>query len=257
MERAAPPGRVALALILGSQLMMTLDTSIITTALPYVQRDFSFSQAGLTWVQNAYVLAFGGLLMLGARAGDLLGRRRVFLAGITVFTVASLAAGLAPSGAFLITARAVQGLAASFAVPSTLALLIAGSQSSAHRARLVAIYSAVIGAGGSVGIVIGGVFTDLLSWRWARRRCGIGSGQRRAPARRLAGHRDPDHCLHPRGRKRSRQRRSDCRVQGCVRRSRRILRRRPGARDRRRLLHPRPRRTPGRNCCGGRRPRRR
>ena len=157
---------IALALILGSQLMMTLDTSIITTALPHVQRQFGFSQSGLSWVQNAYVLAFGGLLLLGARAGDLLGRRRVFLAGIALFTAASLAAGLAPSGSWLITARVVQGLAAALAVPSTLALLVADHPQPGARARVIALYSAVIGAGGSVGIVIGGVFTDLLSWRW-------------------------------------------------------------------------------------------
>ena len=157
---------IALALILGCQLMMTLDTSIITTALPYVQRQFGFSQSGLTWVQNAYVLAFGGLLLLGARAGDLLGRRRVFVAGVALFTVASLAAGLAQSGAWLITARIAQGVAASLAVPSTLALLVADNPQPAARARVIALYSAVIGAGGSVGIVVGGVFTDLLSWRW-------------------------------------------------------------------------------------------
>ncbi|WP_205650403.1 MFS transporter [Actinoplanes solisilvae] len=166
MEETSPPRRIALALILGSQLMLTLDTSIITTALPHVQRQFDFSQAALSWVQNAYVLAFGGLLLLGARAGDLLGRRRVFVAGIALFTLASLAAGLAPTGPLLIIARAVQGVAASLAVPSTLALLVSGSRSAADRARLIALYSAVIGAGGSVGIVIGGVFTDLLSWRW-------------------------------------------------------------------------------------------
>ncbi|GAA0466747.1 MFS transporter [Paractinoplanes deccanensis] len=165
-DAAPPPRRVALTLILGSQLMMTLDTSIITTALPKVQQQFDFSQGALSWVQNAYVLAFGGLLLLGARAGDLLGRRRVFVAGIALFTLASLAAGLAPSGPFLIVARAVQGVAASLAVPSTLALLVAGARGAADRARLIALYSAVIGAGGSVGIVIGGVFTDLLSWRW-------------------------------------------------------------------------------------------
>ncbi|XVV14906.1 MFS transporter [Actinoplanes sp. CA-131856] len=161
-----PPRRVALTLILGSQLMMTLDTSIITTALPKVQQQFDFSQGALSWVQNAYVLAFGGLLLLGARAGDLLGRRRVFVFGIALFTLASLAAGLAPTGPFLIVARAVQGVAASLAVPSTLALLVSGSRDATDRARLIALYSAVIGAGGSVGIVIGGVFTDLLSWRW-------------------------------------------------------------------------------------------
>ncbi|MFG2059460.1 MFS transporter [Micromonospora sp. NPDC048930] len=165
---SAPPAdrRVALTLILGSQLMMALDTSIITTALPYVQRQFGFSPAQLSWVQNAYVLAFGGLLLLGARAGDLLGRRRVFVAGIAVFTVASLAAGLAPAGPVLIAARVAQGVAAALAVPSTLALLVAGYPQPAAQARVIALYSAVIGAGGSVGIVVGGVFTDLLSWRW-------------------------------------------------------------------------------------------
>ncbi|MEU8821180.1 MFS transporter [Actinoplanes sp. NPDC048796] len=161
-----PPRRVALTLILGSQLMMTLDTSIITTALPKVQQQFDYSPGALSWVQNAYVLAFGGLLLLGARTGDLLGRRRVFVGGIALFTLASLAAGLAPTGPFLIAARAVQGVAASLAVPSTLALLVSGSRDATDRARLIALYSAVIGAGGSVGIVIGGVFTDLLSWRW-------------------------------------------------------------------------------------------
>lgn len=157
---------VALALILGCQLMMVLDTSIITTALPHVLRDFGFTQAGLSWVQNAYVLAFGGLLLLGARAGDLLGRRRVFVAGLALFTAASLAAGLAQSAEWLVAARAAQGVAASFAIPSTLALLVANYPDPAGRTRAIALYSAVIGAGGSVGIVIGGVFTDLLSWRW-------------------------------------------------------------------------------------------
>ncbi|MGC5309797.1 MFS transporter [Micromonospora zamorensis] len=155
-----------MSLILGAQVMMALDTSIITTALPHVQRQFGFSPAGLSWVQNAYVLAFGGLLLLGARAGDLLGRRRVFVAGVGMFAVASLAAGLAPNGAVLIAARAVQGISAALAVPSTLALLVADYPQPAARAKVIALYSAVIGAGGSVGIVVGGMFTDLLSWRW-------------------------------------------------------------------------------------------
>ncbi|XVV16054.1 MFS transporter [Actinoplanes sp. CA-131856] len=166
MPESAPSRGIALSLILGSQLMMTLDTSIVTTALPRVQQQFGFSQGSLSWVQNAYVLAFGGLLLLGARAGDLLGRRRVFVGGLALFTVASLAAGLAPTGPFLIGARAVQGLAASLAVPSTLALLVSSSRSVVDRTRLIAFYSAVIGGGGSVGIVVGGLFTDLLSWRW-------------------------------------------------------------------------------------------
>ncbi|TWD82294.1 EmrB/QacA subfamily drug resistance transporter [Kribbella amoyensis] len=165
IDSAARRG-IALALILGCQLMMVLDTSIITTALPHVQREFGFSEAGLSWVQNAYVLAFGGLLLLGARAGDLLGRRRVFVAGVALFTLASLGAGLALNAEWLVLARVAQGLAASLAIPSTLALLVANYPDPAGRTRAIALYSAVIGAGGSVGIVIGGVFTDLLSWRW-------------------------------------------------------------------------------------------
>ncbi|TFW00392.1 MFS transporter [Leifsonia flava] len=146
--------------------MMVLDASITTTALPHIQREFAFSAAGLSWVQNAYALAFGGLLLVGARAGDLLGRKRVFLLGVGLFTVASLAAGVAVGAPWLIAARAVQGAAAAFAVPSTLALLVDLYTDPLARGRAIALYSAVIGAGASVGIIVGGLFTDLLSWRW-------------------------------------------------------------------------------------------
>lgn len=166
---AATPAKrrgIALATILTSQLMLVLDTSIITTALPQVQRTFHLSTAGLTWVQSLYVLAFGGLLLLGARAGDLFGRRRVFLLGIAVFTLASLAAGLAPNTAVLFAARTLQGVAAAAAIPSTLALILASYPKAAERARALALYSAVIGAGGALGNIVGGVFTEYLSWRW-------------------------------------------------------------------------------------------
>ncbi|MBF4571818.1 MFS transporter [Herbiconiux sp. VKM Ac-1786] len=170
MPTASPTGRftrsVALALIMGAQLMMVLDTSIVTTALPRLVADLGFSPASLSWVQNAYVLAFGGLLLLGARVGDLAGRRRVFVLGVAVFAAASLAAGLAVGAPMMIAARIVQGAAAAFAIPSTLALLVNAYPEPEQRSRAIAIYSAVIGAGASVGIIVGGVFTDLLSWRW-------------------------------------------------------------------------------------------
>ncbi|EGD42890.1 puromycin resistance protein Pur8 [Nocardioidaceae bacterium Broad-1] len=164
--RAARHRAVVLMVILGCQLMMTLDASIVTTALTHIKTELGFTDSSLSWIQNAYVLTFGGLLLLGARAGDLLGRRRVFIAGAAVFTAASLLAGIAPSAGVLITARALQGLASAFAIPSTLALLITSFPEPEERTRAIAIYSAVIGAGASVGIIVGGVFTEYLSWRW-------------------------------------------------------------------------------------------
>lgn len=170
MSPTSPSGArhraVVLMVILGCQLMMTLDASIVTTALTHIKAELGFTDSSLSWIQNAYVLAFGGLLLLGARAGDLLGRRRVFIAGAAVFTAASLLAGIAPSAGVLITARALQGLASAFAIPSTLALLITSFPEPEERTRAIAIYSAVIGAGASVGIIVGGVFTEYLSWRW-------------------------------------------------------------------------------------------
>lgn len=168
--KAAPArgrfGSLTLAVIMGCQLMMVLDTSIVTTSLPHLERELGFSSASLSWVQNSYALAFGGLLLLGARVGDLLGRRRVFVAGVAVFTFASLLAGLAVSAEVMIAARILQGTASAFAIPATLALLVQSFPEPEERSRAISIYSAVIGAGGSVGIIVGGVFTDLLSWRW-------------------------------------------------------------------------------------------
>ncbi|MGZ6678155.1 MAG: MFS transporter [Nocardioides sp.] len=157
---------IVLAVILGCQLMMTLDASIVTTALPHIQHELGFSDASLSWIQNSYVLVFGGLLLLGARAGDLFGRRRIFIGGIAVFTVASLLAGIAPTAGVLVAARALQGLASAFAIPATLALLVGAFPEPEERGRAIAIYSAVIGAGASVGIIVGGVFTQYASWRW-------------------------------------------------------------------------------------------
>ena len=167
MPTASPRSRLLLlAVILGAYLMIILDTSIVITALPSIDRSLHFSPTGLSWVQNAYTLTFGGLLLLGARAGDLLGRRRLFSIGIALFTLASVVGGLAPSAAVLLGARAVQGVGAAVAAPAALALLTTGFPEGRERTRAVALYSAVAGGGGSVGLVLGGMLTQWASWRY-------------------------------------------------------------------------------------------
>ena len=161
-----PRPAVILAIILATYLMIILDATIVITALPDIHRSLRFSPTGLSWVQNAYTLTFGGLLLLGARAGDILGRRRVFVAGIALFTSASLMGGLAQSAAWLLAARGVQGVGAAIAAPSTLALLQISFREGPERTRAVAAYSAVAGGGGSVGLVLGGMLTTWISWRW-------------------------------------------------------------------------------------------
>jgi EmrB/QacA subfamily drug resistance transporter len=154
-----------LAIILACYLMIVLDVSIVITALPQIHEALGFSPTSLSWVQNAYTLTFGGLMLLGARAGDILGRRRMFVAGIGLFTFASLLAGLAQSPGWLLGARALQGVGAAIAAPSTLALLMTTFREGPERTRAVALYSAVAGAGGSVGLVLGGMLTAWVSWR--------------------------------------------------------------------------------------------
>ena len=154
-----------LVIILVSYLMIVLDISIVITALPQMHTRLGFSATGLSWVQNAYTLVFGGLLLLGARAGDILGRRRMFVSGLALFTLASLAVGIAQSPAWLIGARAVQGVGAAVLAPSTLALLTVGFPVGRERTRAVAYYGAVAGIGASLGLLLGGVLTDWLSWR--------------------------------------------------------------------------------------------
>ena len=155
-----------LGIILATYLMIILDATIVITALPDIHRALHFSSTGLSWVQNAYTLTFGGLLLLGARAGDILGRRRVFVAGIALFTLASLLGGLAQSASWLLAARAVQGVGAAIAAPSTLALLQVSFPEGPERTRAVGAYSAVAGGGGSIGLVVGGMLTTWISWRW-------------------------------------------------------------------------------------------
>jgi len=157
-----------LAIILGCYLMIILDISVVITALPSIHQDLGFSSTDLSWVQNAYTLTFGGLLLLGARAGDILGRRQVFVAGIALFTFASMLGGIAQSPAWLLGARALQGVGAAIAAPSTLALLTVSFAEGPSRTRAVAWYSAVAGAGGSLGLLLGGALTSWISWR-----CGL------------------------------------------------------------------------------------
>jgi EmrB/QacA subfamily drug resistance transporter len=157
--------RIILAMIVACQLLLVLEASVLVTALPEIGSTLHLSTAALTWVQNAYILAFGGFLLLGARAGDILGRRKTFTAGIALFSLASMLAGLAPSAELLLAARALQGLAAAMATPSALALLSVSFSEARERSKAIAVYSAVSGAGGSVGLIIGGLLTDLVSWR--------------------------------------------------------------------------------------------
>ncbi len=159
------PGAV-LGIVLTAYLLIIIDVSVGITALPSIRDDLGFSPETLSWVQNSYTLAFGGLLLLGARAGDILGRRRVFIAGVAVFTLASMVAGLAQTPAQLLSARVVQGMGAAVIAPATLSLLTTSFREGADRVRALSLYSATVGAGGSAGLVIGGLLTSWLSWRW-------------------------------------------------------------------------------------------
>ncbi len=165
-----PPnaGRAAagIALVLVAQLMLILDATVVNVALPHIDDALSFGPAGLSWVLNAYTLAFGGLLLLGGRLGDVFGRRRMFEAGLAIFTVASLVAGLAQTPAMLVVARAAQGVGAAMAAPGVLALLTTSAPDEAARNRALALFGAVSSGGMSIGLLLGGFLTDIGSWRW-------------------------------------------------------------------------------------------
>ena len=152
--------------MLSAQLMVILDATVVNIALPHIQSGLHFSATSLSWVLNGYTLTFGGLLLLGGRAGDILGRRRVFIAGIALFTLASLAGGLANSAGLLLAARAVQGVGGALASPAVLALIVGSYSEGRERTRALAIYSGVVSGGASLGLVLGGVITEWLSWRW-------------------------------------------------------------------------------------------
>ncbi len=157
---------VALVAILTVQLMVVLDATIVNIALPDIRTALHFSTADLSWVINAYTLVFGGLLLLGARAGDLLGRRVTLMAGVALFTLASLAGGFADSEATLLAARAVQGIGGALASPSALALLMTSFPGAKERLRALGLYTAVSIGGAAVGLIAGGVLTQWASWRW-------------------------------------------------------------------------------------------
>ncbi|WP_372347011.1 MFS transporter [Streptomyces sp. KL116D] len=160
------PGAV-LTLVVTAYLMVGIDATVVNVALPDIRRTLDFSPTGLSWVLNAYTLAFGGLLLLGGRVGDIVGRRRTLTAGVLVFAAASLAGGLATDSGLLLAARAVQGVGAALIAPSTLALITTHFTEGAARHRALAFYSSAAGIGASVGLVVGGALTDLASWRWA------------------------------------------------------------------------------------------
>ena len=164
LTKAAHPAAI-LTIILASYFMILLDNSVIFTALPSLQADLQLSTGALSWVQDAYTLVFGGLLLLGARAGDLLGRRRVFVFGLVVFSLASLLIGLSPTGWWAISGRAVQGIGAAIVAPASLSLLTASFPEGRERTRAVALYGATAGIGASLGLVIGGALAHWISWR--------------------------------------------------------------------------------------------
>ncbi len=149
-----------------AQFMVILDVSVVNVALPSIRGALHFSEANLQWVVNAYTVTFAGFLLLGGRAADLLGRRRVFVAGLLLFSLASLAGGLSTSQGMLIAARAAQGLGGAIIAPASLSLLTTTFAEGAARNRAVGIWGAMGGAGGAAGVLLGGILTDLLSWRW-------------------------------------------------------------------------------------------
>ena len=174
--RASTPGspaadgnrRLGLALfvIATAQLMVVLDSAIVNVALPHIQRALGFSGSGLEWVVTAYAVTFGGLLLLGGRSGDLLGRRKIFIAGLVLFSVASLLGGFATTQAWLLAARAVQGVGGAMIAPTALALITTTFPEGSQRNRAMGVYAAMSGGGAAVGLVAGGLLTTYLSWRW-------------------------------------------------------------------------------------------
>src|SRR6204780_1197945 len=164
-QRRHVPDGVVLALACVAQFMVVLDVSIVTVALPSIGRDLHYTPSGLQWVVNAYVLTFAGFLLLGGRAADLFGRRRIYLFGLGLFTVASLVGGLAQDSAWLTAARAAQGIGGAFLSPATLTIIVT-TFSGPRMAKALGTWAAVAGAGGAAGSILGGVLTAELSWRW-------------------------------------------------------------------------------------------
>jgi EmrB/QacA subfamily drug resistance transporter len=160
------PRPLALAVLCAGMLMIILDGSIVTVALPAIQRDLDLSPSGLTWIVNSYLIAFGGLLLLAGRLGDLVGRRRMFVAGLLVFTVASLLCGVSTSQSMLVATRFLQGAGGAMVSSVSLGMLVTHFPAPGERARAIAAFSFVGAAGASIGQVLGGILTEAVSWHW-------------------------------------------------------------------------------------------
>ena len=168
-EQAAADNRMrwlALLIVCLGDLMIVLDVTIVGVALPSIREDLGFTETSLAWVVNAYLLTFGGFLLLGGRLGDLFGHRRLFLIGIVLFTLASLACGLAMSQAMLVTARAVQGLGGAIVSAVALSLIVTLFTEPAERAKAMGVFGFVAAGGGTIGVLLGGILTDVLNWHW-------------------------------------------------------------------------------------------
>src|SRR3954453_12987747 len=155
---------VTLVLVCLAQFMVILDATIVNIALPTIQEDLHFSQADLQWVVNSYTLFFGGFLLLGGRAADIVGRKRIFIAGTILFSVASLFNGLATSSGMLIAFRALQGLGAALVSPAALSIITTTFPEGAERQKALGVWSAIAAGGGAIGLLLGGILTDQLSW---------------------------------------------------------------------------------------------
>src|ERR1700731_2958043 len=157
---------IALLVLCTGMLMIVLDMTVVNVALPSIQKDLGFSQSSLAWVVNAYLIAFGGLLLLAGRLGDLAGRRRVFLAGLGVFTAASLACGLATDQVMLVGARFAQGIGGALTSAVILGMIVTMFPEPRERAKAIGVYSFVASAGASLGLLLGGIVTQAISWHW-------------------------------------------------------------------------------------------
>jgi len=165
-DRAQRSWLVVVVIVCLAQFMVVLDATITLVALPSIQSDLHFAPSDLQWVINAYLLAFGGFLLLGGRAGDLFGRRRLFLAGVGLFTVASALDAAATSPGFLVAARALQGLGAALVSPAALSIITTTVPEGPDRAKALGAFAAISGGGGAAGLLLGGLLTDALSWQW-------------------------------------------------------------------------------------------
>ena len=157
---------LALTVISAAQLMIVLDATIVNVAIPTIHRALHFSSSNLEWLITAYSLTFGGLLLFGGRTGDLYGKRRMFMIGISIFAVSSLLGGLATNDVWLIFTRGLQGIGGAIAAPTALSLITTNFPEGAERNRAMGVYAAMSGGGGALGLLLGGVLTSYVSWRW-------------------------------------------------------------------------------------------